>query len=108
MLGPEQFALMKEGAYLVNVSRGAVVDTDALVAALRSGRLAGAGLDVTDPEPLPADHPLWKMDNVVITPHVAGVSDRIGERHRELFRDNLERFATGRPLRHVVDKKAGY
>jgi len=108
MLGPKQFALMKEGAYLVNVSRGAIVDTEALVAALESGRLAGAGLDVTDPEPLPADHPLWKMDNVVITPHIAGISDRIGERHRELFRDNLERFATGRPLRHVVDKKAGY
>jgi phosphoglycerate dehydrogenase-like enzyme len=108
MLGQVQFGLMKKGAYLVNVSRGAVVDTEALVAALESGHLAGAGLDVTYPEPLPDGHPLWTMDNVVITPHVAGISDRIGERHRELFRDNLERFVTGRPLRHVVDKHAGY
>lgn len=108
MLGPDQFQLMKKGAYLVNVSRGAIVDTPALVAALESGHLAGAGLDVTHPEPLPDDHPLWKMENVVITPHVAGFSDRLGERQRELFRDNLERFVTGRPLRHVVDKHAGY
>lgn len=108
MLGPEQFSLMKEGAYLINVSRGAIVDTEALLAALESGRLAGAGLDVTDPEPLPADHPLWKRNDVIITPHIAGISDRIGERHRELFRDNVERFATGRPLRHVVDRQAGY
>jgi phosphoglycerate dehydrogenase-like enzyme len=78
------------------------------VAALRSGRLAGAGLDVTDPEPLPDDHPLWSMPNVVITPHVAGQSDRIGERRLKLFRDNVERFVTGRPLRNVVDKALGY
>jgi phosphoglycerate dehydrogenase-like enzyme len=84
------------------------VDTEALVAALKSGHLAGAGLDVTDPEPLPADHPLWKMDNVIITPHTAGFSDRLGDRQRQLFRDNLERFVTGRRLRHVVDKQAGY
>jgi phosphoglycerate dehydrogenase-like enzyme len=108
MLGARQFELMKKGVYLVNVSRGPIVDTDALVAALRSGKVAGAGLDVTDPEPLPADHPLWKMPNVIITPHVAGVSDRIGERRLELYRDNVGRFATGRPLRNVVDKARGY
>jgi phosphoglycerate dehydrogenase-like enzyme len=108
MLGPKQFELMKQGAYVINVSRGAIVDTEALVAALRSGRLAGAGLDVTDPEPLPNDHPLWAMPNVVITPHVAGQSDRVGERRLGLFRENVERFVTGRPLRNVVDKALGY
>jgi phosphoglycerate dehydrogenase-like enzyme len=108
LLGPEQFELMKEGVYVVNVSRGAIVDTDALVAALRSGKAAGAGLDVTHPEPLPADHPLWKMPNVIITPHVAGRSDRSGERQRELFRDNIARFVEGQPLRNIVDKTRGY
>ncbi len=108
MLGTRQFQLMKQGAYLINVSRGAIVETEALVAALRSGKLAGAGLDVTDPEPLPDGHPLWTMPNVVVTPHVAGGSDRIEERRLKLFRDNVERFATGRPLRNVVDKTLGY
>lgn len=108
MLGARQFELMKDGVYLINVSRGAIVNTEALVAALRSGKVAGAGLDVTDPEPLPAGHPLWAMNNVIITPHVAGFSDRLGERQRELFRENVERFATGRPLRNVVDKRRGY
>src|SRR5690606_27024466 len=75
MLNAESFAAMKKGTYFINVSRGKVVDTAALVAALREGKLAGAGLDVVDPEPLPADSPLWQMPNVIITPHVAGVSD---------------------------------
>ena len=108
MLGAEEFAAMKEGVYVVNVSRGKVIQTEALVAALRSGKVRAAGLDVTDPEPLPADHPLWKMNNVIITPHVATRSDRSGERLINLIRDNIERFVTGRPLRHVVDKVAGY
>ncbi|MDX1384452.1 MAG: D-2-hydroxyacid dehydrogenase, partial [Thermoanaerobaculia bacterium] len=71
MLGPEQFALMKDGVYVINVSRGPIIDTDALVAALESGKVRAAGLDVTDPEPLPPDHPLWSMPNVTITPHIA-------------------------------------
>jgi phosphoglycerate dehydrogenase-like enzyme len=108
MLGRKQFDAMKKGVYVINVSRGAIIDTDALVAALSSGKVAGAGLDVTEPEPLPAGHPLWRMPNVVITPHVAGRSDRIEERRLELFRENIERFVTGRPLRNVVDKKLGY
>jgi phosphoglycerate dehydrogenase-like enzyme len=108
LLGPAQFELMKEGVYVINVSRGAIIDTDALVAALESGRVAAAGLDVTDPEPLPADHPLWRMPNVTITPHVAGASDRITQRRVELFRDNIERFVKGLPLRNVVDKAAGF
>lgn len=108
MLGPAEFAAMKEGVYVVNVSRGKVIQTDALLDALRSGKVRAAGLDVTDPEPLPADHPLWKMDNVIITPHVATRSRLSRVRLANLIRDNIERFATGRPLRHVVNKAAGY
>ena len=108
LFGARQFELMKEGVYFINISRGKVVETDALVAALRSGKVRAAGLDVTDPEPLPTNHPLWTMPNVTITPHVATVSDRIGERRMQLLRDNIVRFATGRPLRNVVDKGVRY
>jgi len=108
MLGAPQFALMKDGVYLINVSRGAVVDTEALVAALHSGKVRAAGLDVTEPEPLPPGHPLWSMPNVTITPHVATLSDQLEERRLDLFRDNVIRFVEGRPLRNVVDKAKGY
>jgi len=104
----ERIARIKPGAILVNIARGPIVDTDALVAALESGHLAGACLDVTDPEPLPADSPLWAMENVVITPHVAGVAELTGERRWALFRENAERFARGEGLVNVVDKRAGY
>jgi phosphoglycerate dehydrogenase-like enzyme len=108
MLGKDEFARMKDGVYVVNVSRGALIDTDALVEALGSGKVTAAGLDVTDPEPLPSDHALWKMPNVTITPHIAGGSDGIQARRIGLFRDNIERFVKGLPLRNVVDKSAGY
>lgn len=108
MIGEEEFAAMKDGAYLINVARGKVVDTDALVRALEGGRLAGAGLDVTDPEPLPADHVLWTMPNVVITPHVSARSALTGEHWRALYTENLRRFGAGEPLLNVVDKQAGY
>jgi len=108
MFGVRQFELMKQDVYFINISRGKVVDTDALVAALESGKVRAAGLDVTDPEPLPADHVLWTMSNVTITPHLATISDRLEERRTKLLRDNITRFATGRPLRNVVDKQAGY
>jgi phosphoglycerate dehydrogenase-like enzyme len=107
MIGAREFAMMKPGTILINVSRGGVVDTDALVAALDSGRIAAAGLDVTDPEPLPAGHPLWSR-NVIITPHSAGQSPGGERRRHELFRENLRRFATGEMLLNVVDKRAGY
>jgi phosphoglycerate dehydrogenase-like enzyme len=84
------------------------IQTEALVQALTDGRLGGAGLDVTDPEPLPKGHPLWKFDNVIITPHIAGVSDGILARRVELTKENLRRFARGLPLMNVVDKKKGY
>jgi len=108
MMGTREFALMKRGAYFVNVSRGKTVDTPALVQALASHQLAGAGLDVTDPEPLPSDHPLWKLDNVVITPHIAGQSDQLDTRRMELFKNNIRRLAKGLPLLNAVDKQKGY
>jgi phosphoglycerate dehydrogenase-like enzyme len=108
VLGKEQFDAMKDGVYFINVSRGKIVQTDALVAALNSGKVRAAGLDVVDPEPLPKDHPLWQMDNVVITPHMATVSDKIRDRHIKLIRDNIERFVTGRQLRNVVNKEVQY
>ncbi len=108
MIGARQFDLMKQDVYFINVSRGKIVDTDALVAALESGKVRAAGLDVTDPEPLPTDHPLWTMSNVTITPHLATISDRLAERRTALLRDNVARFVNGRPLRNVVDKQAGY
>ncbi len=108
LISRERLLAMKAGALLVNIARGAVVDTDALVEALSSGHLGGACLDVTDPEPLPAGHPLWSAPNVVLTPHVAGRSAMTGDRVRDLFRENLRRFARGEPLLNVVDKHAGY
>ncbi len=104
------FEKIKPGAYLVNAGRGRTVDTDALVEALSSGRLAGAALDVTDPEPLPEDHPLWDMENVVITPHVSGpynLMERTGERVAEIALKNLERFMKGEPLVNVEDPCTG-
>jgi phosphoglycerate dehydrogenase-like enzyme len=108
MIGQKQFDLMKKGSYLVNVARGAVVDTAALTAALQSGKLAAAGLDVVEPEPLPADHPLWSMQNVTISPHAAGQMDGLKARQIELYRDNIERYLTGKPMRNLVDKKKGF
>lgn len=95
---------MKRSAYLINVGRGVIVDLADLTAALQAGEIAGAGLDVFEVEPLPADHPLWKLDNVIITPHCAAASPRVAERHLETLLDNLRRFAANQPLRNIVDK----
>jgi len=108
LFGAERFALMKDGAFLINIARGKMVDTAALVAELQSKRVQGAGLDVTEPEPLPADHALWKFPNVIVTPHVSGQSPGTRQRMRSFFIENLKRFAAGDPLLNVVDKKAGY
>jgi phosphoglycerate dehydrogenase-like enzyme len=102
------FQAMKPGGYFVNVARGRSVVTDDLVAALRSGRLAGAALDVTEPEPLPKDHVLWAMPNVIITPHVAAQSDVQDERYWILVAENLRRYVAGEPLLNVVDIQRGY
>lgn len=103
-----RLALLRPGAYVVNIARGGILDTDALLAALESGQLAGAGLDVTDPEPLPDGHPLWARDNVIITPHSAGRAELTSERRAALFAENMRRFAVGEPLLNVVDRSVGY
>ncbi|MCC6315698.1 MAG: D-2-hydroxyacid dehydrogenase [Thermomicrobiales bacterium] len=108
LFGPEAFAAMKPGAYLYNLGRGPIVDTDALIAALVDGRLAGAGLDVTEPEPLPADSPLWDMDNVIITAHTSGASPHYWERATPLIEENIRRYRAGEALRNEVDLVAGY
>ena len=108
MFGRQQFQQMKSSAYLINIGRGAIVDLADLTEALSNGDIAGAALDVFETEPLPSDHPLWKMDNVIITPHVAGASPRVASRHLELLLDNIGRFAGGSPLRNVVDKAKWY
>ena len=104
----ERIARIKPGAVLVNIARGPIVDTEALVAALESGHLKGACLDVTDPEPLPSDSPLWAREDVIITPHTAGAAQLTGERRWALFRENVQRFARGEELVNLVDKEAGY
>lgn len=102
------FQRMKPGAYFVNIGRGAIVDLAGLTEALRAGEIAGAALDVFEVEPLPADHPLWGMENVIITPHMAACSVHIAERHLEVIVDNVGRFARDEPLRNVVDKAQWY
>ena len=108
MMGPSQFNLMKQNSYFICVSRGGLYDLNALVKALDSKKLAGAGVDVTDPEPLPKEHALWKFPNVIITPHVAGRSDQDRARMLSTIRENINRFAAGKPLINIVDKKKGY
>ena len=98
----ELFAAMRPSAFFINVGRGGTVDTDALVSALVSGRIAGAGLDVTDPEPLPEDHPLWRAPNLIITPHFAAWSNDDSNLRWLLYRENLRRFAAGEELLSVV------
>jgi len=102
------FQAMKPGAYFVSVGRGASTVTDDLVAALQTGEIAGAGLDVTDPEPLPPGHPLWTMPRVIITPHTAGMSDKSRDRLFLLVRENLRRYVAGEPMYSVVDIERGY
>ena len=108
LIGAEQLSQMKEGALLINVARGEVVIEKDLVAALESGHLCGAGLDVTEIEPLPADSPLWERDDVIITPHVGAQSARRVDDTTDLVCENLERFLEDRPLLHLVDKQLGF
>jgi phosphoglycerate dehydrogenase-like enzyme len=108
MFNAELFAKMKPTAYFVSVGRGASTVTADLVAALGKGELAGAGLDVTDPEPLPEGHPLWSMPRVIITPHTAGRSDKSRDRLFLLVQENLRRYVAGEPMLSVVDIERGY
>jgi phosphoglycerate dehydrogenase-like enzyme len=108
IIGVRQLELMDETAWLVNVARGGHVDTDALVAALRAGSIAGAALDVTEPEPLPDGHPLWELPNCIITPHTADTIEMIMPLLAERIRTNVVRFAVGEELVGLVDPDAGY
>ena len=108
MINAARLAQMKESAYLINVGRGPLVDEAALEDALRNQRIAGAALDVFEHEPLPADSPLWALDNLLITPHTAGLTDKLWHRHYELFSANLGRYRRGEPLQFVVNKHKGY
>jgi len=108
LLGEAELRAMKPTAYLVNIARGAIIDEAALVRALAEGWIAGAGLDVFEEEPLPADSPLWDLENVLITPHVAGFSPRYDERAVDLFATNLARYLVGEPLLNRVDQGRGY
>lgn len=105
----ERFVVMKPSAYFINIGRGMTAKLDDLVAALQAGEIAGVGLDVFEIEPLPSEHPLWRCENVIVTPHVA-VADaaNISERRYELLLDNARRFVAGEPLRNVVDKALRY
>ncbi len=108
MFNANAFEKMPKGAYFINISRGKVTNTSDLMNALDNGHLAGAGLDVTDPEPLPDSHPLWKYPNVIVTSHVSGRSQYSHLRSQQVFVDNVDRFTKGLPLIHLVDKEAGF
>jgi phosphoglycerate dehydrogenase-like enzyme len=108
IIGAPELAVMRSDSWLVNVARGPHVDTDALVAALDSGAIAGAALDVTDPEPLPDGHPLWAQQHCIITPHTADTLEMIERPLAVRIRDNVARYAAGEPLVGVVDHSAGY
>ncbi len=108
LIGERELALMRPGAVVVNISRGQVIDEDALIGALSRGHLGGAFLDVFAAEPLPASSPLWQMENVIISPHSAATVPAENALITELFTDNLRRWLDGRPLRNVYDRAAGY
>ncbi len=106
LIGEPELAAMKSSAWLINIARGAIVDEKALLEALRERRIGGAVLDVFDTEPLPPEHPLWALDNVAITPHIAGPS--APAEIAPIFNDNLRRYLADRRLRHTVDRRRGY
>lgn len=108
MIGERQFQLMKKDSYFIAVSRGGIYEMPALVKALDEKRLAGAGVDVTDPEPLPKGHALWQFPNAIITPHIAGRSDQDVSRMVGSIVENARRFVAGKPMINVVDKEKGY
>ncbi len=108
LINAENLALMKPTAYFINVARGPIVDESALIEVLKAGKIAGAGLDVTEVEPLDKDSPLWEMDNVILTPHAAGGSQHRPRRTIEFFCDNIKRYMKGEPLNNVVRKDLGF
>ena len=107
-IGKDFFDAMKSGSFYISIGRGGTTDTDALMAVLESKKLAGAGLDVTDPEPLPKDHPLWQMDNVIITPHISGTGGESTDKTVKLVVENLRRYQAGEPMLNIVNTSLGY
>jgi len=108
MINQSRLAKMKSDAYLLNVGRGPLIDDAALIEALQARRIGGAALDVFVEEPLPVESPYWSLDNVLITPHTAAVTDKLWDRHYDLIVENMNRFLEGRPLLYEVDKRKGY
>jgi phosphoglycerate dehydrogenase-like enzyme len=108
LIDASRLARMKPEACLINVGRGPLVDEAALIQALREKTIGGAALDVFEEEPLPADSPLWNLENLLITPHTAGLTEKLWERHYQFISENLRRYMKGEPLLSVVDKKRGY
>jgi phosphoglycerate dehydrogenase-like enzyme len=108
LIGRAQFERMKPSMFIVNIARGDIIDQDALIDALNTGRIAGAGLDVFIPDPLPDGHPLYTTKNVVLTPHVSGVSHMLWRRVMDIWIENIRRFMVGRPLINQIDKRRGY
>ena len=108
LIGERELRLMKPSAYVINVARGGIIDQEALIRALKEGWIAGAGLDVFEEEPLPKDSELWKLENVVITPHVSGANPHYDDRAVRIFCENLKKYLEGKPLTNIVDKNAGY
>ncbi|HXM14916.1 MAG TPA: NAD(P)-dependent oxidoreductase, partial [Candidatus Eremiobacteraceae bacterium] len=108
LFGPERFARMKPSARLINMGRGTILDEDAFAHALNTGQIRGAAIDVATTEPIPADSPLWTAKNLFITPHTAGVSDRLWRRETEILMELLERWFDNQEMFNVVDVSAGY
>ena len=108
MIGTTELQMMKSTAYIYNIGRGRIIQAAPLLQALKEGWIAGAGLDVTDPEPLPPDSELWDMPNVIVTQHTSGTAPHNDDHFYELLDQNLQRFLNGEQLLNVVDKEAGY
>jgi phosphoglycerate dehydrogenase-like enzyme len=108
LIGAPELERMRSDAWLINIARGVILDQEALIDALRAGRIAGAALDVFEEEPLPENSPLWDMDNAIITPHNAWSTPYLKQREAELFLDNLQRYRADEPLRNVIDPSRGY
>jgi phosphoglycerate dehydrogenase-like enzyme len=108
IIGKAELAMVRAHTFIVNIARGPLIDHHALITALQERRIGGVALDVTDPEPLPADSPLWAMENVLITPHIAGLSTHYNDRITDLFSENLRRYLNGEPLLNTVQRALGY
>jgi phosphoglycerate dehydrogenase-like enzyme len=108
LIGETELRIMRPNTYLVNIARGQVIDEQALISALREGWIAGAGLDVTEEEPLPSESPLYSMPNVILTPHISGNSAHYDTRLAALFADNLKRYRIGQQLQNRYEPSRGY